>query len=149
MRKTLVALVGVIIIAGIALVFGWPYVRMEFATSAHYTEQDKREYEYYTPDILKRMPRVSDNYSFDFSKGSGRNEFVFTIHFYGIKDSGVIINFLKSEGYEPQKTCDVEAECWRSYKNNDVISIAYFTSPKEVFVQIYRSPYTKSLADSK
>ncbi|MFE8049840.1 hypothetical protein RBA63_20655 [Brenneria goodwinii] len=149
MRKATVVLIGLVVIAGIVLVVGWPYVRMEFASSAHYTELDKREYEYYTPEILKKIPRASDNYRFDFSKGAGRDEFVFTVHFYGAKDSSVIIDYLRAEGYERQKTCDVEAECWRSYKNNDVITIAHFTSPKEIFVQIYRSPHTKSLADSK
>ncbi|MEW5289709.1 MULTISPECIES: hypothetical protein [Erwinia] len=149
MRKAIIVLIGVIVISGVVLLVGWPYVKMEFVNSAHYTEQDIREYEYYTPEILKKIPRVSNNYSFDFSKGPGNDESVFTVHFYEAKDSSIITGYLRSEGYERQKTCDVEAECWRSHKNNDVISVAYFTSPKEIFVQIYRSPYTKSLADSK
>lgn len=147
MRKAIVALVGMVVI--VCVILGWPYVKMEFASSAHYTEQDKREYEYYTPEILKRIPRVSDNYSFDFSKGPGRDEFVFTVHFYNASDSSAIISYLRSAGYELQEKCDVAAECWRSAKNNDVISVAHFTSPKEIFIQVYRNPYTKSLTDSK
>lgn len=151
MRKFITASFAVLVLAGIGLAFGWPTLKMGFTSSAHYTEEDKQEYEYYTPEILKKIPKISNNYNFDYSKGPGRDEYVFTVHFYGAKakDSNVIINYLKHEGYELQKTCDVEAECWRSNKNTDVITIAHFTSLKEIFVQIYRSPYTESLVDLK
>lgn len=58
MRKTLVVLVCVFIIAGIALAVGWPYVGMEFANSAYYAEQDKRAYEHYTPELLKNTQNI-------------------------------------------------------------------------------------------
>lgn len=57
MRKVIVTLMGVIGIAGIGLVIGWPYIRMEFADSAYYTRQNHREYEYYTPELLKKNAR--------------------------------------------------------------------------------------------
>ena len=149
MKKVIVATISVLAIAGISLIVAWPYLRMEFASSAHYTEEDIAEYDYYTPTILKKIPRVSDDYRFDFSKGTGKDESVYTVHFYGATGSDLIISYLMAEGYERQKTCDVEAECWRSFKNNDVITIAHFTSPEEIFVQVYRSPYTKPLVNSQ
>lgn len=54
MRKSGVALIGVIGIVGIGLVIGWPYIRMEFASSAYYTRENQRQYEYYTPELLKK-----------------------------------------------------------------------------------------------
>lgn len=149
MKKTIIAIISVVAIAGISLIVGWPYVRMGFASSAHYTAKDRREYEYYTPIILKKIPKISDTYSFDFSKDSDRNESVYTVHFYGAKDSNLIIRYLRSAGYQRQKTCDVEAECWRSFKNNDVITIAHFTSPQEIFVQVYRSSDTRPLVNAQ
>lgn len=57
MRKSVTVALGVIVAAGIVLTAALPYVKMEFAGSAHYTEQDTREYEYYTPELLKNMLR--------------------------------------------------------------------------------------------
>ncbi|MDF7681756.1 hypothetical protein PT300_14655 [Enterobacteriaceae bacterium ESL0689] len=142
MRKIITVSFAVLILAGTGLAFSWPYLKMGFADSAHYTEDDKPEYEYYTPDLLKNMPRISDHYEFSFSNISGPQAYVFSVHFQGTADSIAIQNYLKTQGYEAQKTCHVEAVCWRSYKSNDVISIAKFTSPDEIFVDLYRSPYT-------
>lgn len=149
MRKFITFSAAVLMLSGVTLTFAWPYFKMGFASSAHYTEQDKREYQYYTPELLKKMPRISDNYEFSYSNISGPQAYVFSIHFQGSSDSIKIQNYLKVEGYELQKTCNVEAECWRSYKNNDVISIAKLSSPNEVFVDLYRSPYTQPLAHDK
>ncbi|WP_338049344.1 hypothetical protein [Rosenbergiella gaditana] len=44
----------VLVLTGVALAFGWPYLKMGFASSAYYTERDKAEYEYYTPELLKK-----------------------------------------------------------------------------------------------
>lgn len=57
MRKSVAVAMGVILAAGMVLTAVLPYVKMEFASSAHYTEQDTREYEYYTPDLLKKYQK--------------------------------------------------------------------------------------------
>jgi len=142
MRKTIVVLIGVVVIAGIALVLGWPYVRMEFSSSAYYTEQDKRSYEYYTPELLKKIPRISGDYKFEFGRIIGTEANVFTVKFYGVAETQSIRNYLKSEGYELQASCDVEAECWESRATNDVVTVGNIHSQKGVFVQIYRRLYS-------
>lgn len=149
MRKLITRTGIFFLVVGIALAIAWPYLKMEFASSAHYTELDKREYAYFTPELLKNMPRISNDYRFEYGNVTGPEAHVFTVHIYGTTDSSVIRDYLRAEGYEPQKTCDVEAECWRSHKNNDVVTIAKFISPKEVFVQLSQSPYTRPLADSE
>lgn len=122
----------------IIIVIVWFFLKLFFAGSAYYTENDWLEYEFYTPELLKGVPRISTKYQFDFVNVTGPDVHVFTVHFYGTNDSSMIRRYLISEGYEPQKTCDVEAECWRTHKNHDVVTIAEFSSPKEILLQISR-----------
>lgn len=129
---------GTVVIAALTIVAGWPYVRMELASSAYYSEQDKRSYEYYTPELLKKIPRISGNYNFEFGRIAGTEANVFTIKFYGVAETPGIRNYLKSEGYELQTTCDVEAECWESRATTDKVTVGNLHSQKGVFVQIYR-----------
>lgn len=138
MRKAIVILIGTVVIAALAIVAGWPYVRMEFASSAYYTEQDKRSYEYYTPELLKKIPRISDDYKFEFGRITGTEANVFTVKFYGVTETHSIRNYLKSEGYELQTSCNVEAECWESRATTDKVTVGNIHSQKGVFVQIYR-----------
>ncbi|WP_039054752.1 hypothetical protein [Enterobacter sp. Bisph1] len=125
----------------IAVTLAWPYIKMEFASSAWYTEQDKRQYNYYTPDLFKKIPRISKDYSFSFGRVTGTEANVFTLRFYGVTDTEVIRRFLISEGYQPQTSCDVDAECWNHAASHDDVSIGNLRSEKAVFVQIYRRLY--------
>ena len=142
MRKVIVTLIGMIGIAGSGLVIGWPYIRMEFADSAYYTRQNHREYEYYTPELLKKMPEVSENYKFEFGRITGTEANVFTVKFYGVSDTRSIRDYLKSEGYEPQASCDVEAQCWKSRATHDEVTVGNLHSQTGVFVQVYRRLYS-------
>lgn len=142
MRKSNIILIGVGVIAGITLLAGWPYVRMEFASSAYYNEQDKREYEYYTPELLKKTPRISNDYTFEFGRIAGSEANVFTVKFYGVTETQRISHYLTSEGYQRQTSCDVEAECWRNPASNDEITVGNIHSQNGVFVQIYRRLYS-------
>ena len=96
MRKAIVILIGTVVIAALAIVAGWPYVRMEIASSAYYTEQDKRSYEYYTPELLKKIPRISDDYKFEFGRITGTEANVFTAKFHGVAATHSIRNYLDS-----------------------------------------------------
>lgn len=146
MSKRVINRVCVVLFLGIALTALWTFCKLFFAGSAYYTERDWIEYKFYTPELLKEIPRISNKYKFDFVNVTGTDAHVFTVHFYGVTDSSEIRNYLRNKGYEPLTSCDVEAECWKKRHDheNDVISIAKFQSPKEVFVQIYRkfgTPY--------
>ena len=143
MRKLITILACLLLLAGMVSVFVWPYIKMEFASSAHYTEKDKREYEYYTPELLKKMPRISDDYEFSYSNISGPQAFVFGIQFNGTTDTTKIRNYLTSQGYSPQKKCQTEAECWQSPRSIDVVSFYKLTKLNLVGVEIYRRPNAK------
>lgn len=81
MKKSAKILLSITIFISTLLAFAWPYIKMELASSAYYTQCNEREYEYYTPDLLKNMPRIPDNYEFAFGKVSGPQAQVFTIRF--------------------------------------------------------------------
>ncbi|MDX5630209.1 MULTISPECIES: hypothetical protein [unclassified Brenneria] len=138
MRRNIIILISVAVIGALALTVVWPYIQMEFASSAHYTQMDKREYEYYTPDLLKEMPRISDNYEFSYSNISGPQAFVYGIQFNGTTDTSKIREYLRAEGYEQQKQCQTEAECWRSPRSKDVVSFYSLSKLDLVSVEIYR-----------
>ncbi|HBC80823.1 MAG TPA: hypothetical protein DC012_02410 [Escherichia sp.] len=149
MKKILIGLAVAVLVSIIVLAIAWPDVKMEFASYAQYTEQDTREYEYFTPDLLKNMPRITNDYRFEYGNVTGPEAHVFTVHIYGTTDSSTIRDYLRAQGYEPQKVCDVEAECWRSHKNSNVVTIAKFVSPEEVFIQLSQSPYNEPLTDAE
>lgn len=125
---------GVLICIG--LMYFWPYVQMEFAESAHYTEQDKREYDFYTPEILKKMPRVSSDYSFDFANITGPATHVNAIKFSGVNDVSQIEKYLISSGYV-KEVCDFEQPCWRNFDPQESIYIDSTENNKVVVQVVY------------
>ncbi|KHN92102.1 hypothetical protein BSK71_12385 [Pectobacterium actinidiae] len=139
------AVLGITVIA-VAVGSLWPYIKMNFAGSSHYTEQDKREYVFYTPDILRAMPRITARYDFNFSNVTGPEAKIWTVNFYGADDTSKVHSYLTSIGYEKQDRCDVEAECWRAAGTHDVVTVATFDADKSVMVQVYSSPYIAPLA---
>lgn len=141
MRRNIIILLSVAVISVFALAVVWPHIEMGFASSAHYTRMDTREYEYYTPDLLKRMPRISDNYEFSYSNISGPQAFVYGIQFNGTTDTSKIREYLIAEGYKQQKQCQTEAECWRSPRSKDVVSFYSLSELDLVSVEIYRHEY--------
>jgi len=80
MKKFITGAIVVVLVGVITLVVAWPYIKMEFASSAHYTEQDIREYEYFTPDLLKNMPRLTTDYRFEYGNVTGPEAHIFTVH---------------------------------------------------------------------
>ncbi|HDF2340727.1 TPA: hypothetical protein PC598_000249 [Morganella morganii] len=141
MRNSIKVVIGMGVLICIGLVYFWPYVQMEFAESAHYTEQDKREYDFYTPEILKKMPRVSNDYSFDFANITGPATHVNAIKFSGVKDVSQIEKYLISSGYV-KRACDFEQPCWRNLDPQESIYIDS-TENNKVVVQVVYSFTTK------
>ncbi|MEB6336103.1 hypothetical protein [Serratia rhizosphaerae] len=144
MNKTqkIVAVISVIAIAALAavLVYLWPTMKTEFAGSAQYTEQDSRLYQFYTPELFKNMPRISDHYDFNYASISGPEAQAFAVTFYGTSNISSVNAYLANMGYQPQATCTVEAECWRTAGSKDVVMVAQLPKPERVFIQIYRRP---------
>lgn len=136
MRKSVKAIIvaGVVIVA--AFVWAWPYIAMNFAGSAHYTEQDKREYEFYTPDLLKAMPRISPRYDFDFANITGPSSHVYAIRYYDADDSSKVDAYLETAGYKKQKECFIEATCWTGDDPQETVTVSMLESSKSILVSV-------------
>lgn len=141
MRKSIKVFSGIIIVVAAALAYVWPYIKIEFAGSAHYTEQDKREYLFYTPDILKKIPRISPQYDFDFANITGPASHVYAIRFYDTNDASRVDAYLNSMGYKKQETCHIEAACWRSNDPQEVITVSMLENPEEILVSVIYTFY--------
>lgn len=135
MHKSLQVFSGAIIVIAVTLTYSWPWVKMEFIGSAHYTEQDKREYDFYTPDILRKMPRISTRYSFDFTNITGPATHVYAVKFYNTKDISKIENYLTSIGYKRDK-CDFESVCWRRIDHQESIYVSVLNGESAIIVQV-------------
>lgn len=135
--KVALSIVG--IIAAI-FAYSWPTIKMELAGSAHYTEQNKREYNFYTPDILKKMPRISDRYEFDFYNVTGPGSLVYSVTFYNTNDISKVNAYLVSLGYIKQDSCSVEGECWNGNDSTETVTVSAVSKINAVMVQVDNSP---------
>ncbi|QJW56207.1 hypothetical protein HL670_03096 [Serratia plymuthica] len=136
MRSSLKLLSIVVVVVAAAVVYAWPYIEMEFAGFANYTEQDKREYEFYTPDVLKDMPRISEYYDFDFTNVTGPAKHVSAVKFYGTDDTSRIDSYLNAVGYKKYDKCDLNASCWQGSDLHETIYVGVLTGEKTVIVQV-------------
>ena len=138
--KSIIILVLLLLVFAAAL-FVWPWINMAFVEHDCYTQSDKREYDYYTPDLLKKMPRVSNHFSFCYTNISGPQAFVYGIQFDGTTDLDSVQRYLSMAGYARQQKCHLEAECWRSGLSDDVVTLSQYSQPDVIKVEVYRSNY--------
>lgn len=136
---TKVSLATLVVIT-VGLGYIWPYVKMDFAESASYTEQDKREYEFFTPDILKKIPRVSDNYQFGYSNVSGPGLLIYDVSFSGTTDASKVNTYLEENGYKRLGICDIEGECWQGDDPKVSISVGIVPKPEAIIVSVVDKP---------
>lgn len=135
MRNSFKLLISVIIVFAAALTYG-PYIVMEFSGNAHYTEQDKRQYAFFTPHLLKKMPRISPHYNFDFVNITGPASHVYAVRYYDTDDSSKVDTYLNFMGYKKQHNCHIEAVCWRSTDPQEVVTVSTLENPKAILVSV-------------
>ncbi|WP_336708926.1 MULTISPECIES: hypothetical protein [unclassified Cedecea] len=136
MRNALKVLIAVAAVITAGLVWAWPYIEMSFEGSAHYTEQDKREYKFYTPDILREMPRISPRYDFNYVNITGPAAFIHAISFYDIDDSGRVDAYLEGKGYIKQKECHIKAICWQGNDPEETITVSHLAEKNIIQVTV-------------
>lgn len=127
------------ILVACAACFAWGlhYLRMEFADSADYTEQDTQDYNFYTPDLLKKAPRLTDNYSFHYSNVSGPNPAqIFRVRFIGTTDADQINAFMKQNGYIKSEACSFTGDCWAGNDPNVTVSVEIEEKPRAVLISM-------------
>lgn len=137
-RYKITLIVLVLLTAGI--VYAWPYVQMNFAESARYTENNRREYEFYTPELLKKMPRVTGDYEFGFSNVSGPGTLVYDLQFKGTSDANKINSYLEEHGYKKSSTCDIQGDCWKGEDPKVSVSVGIIKDPSTLIVSLVVDP---------
>lgn len=136
MRNSFKVFIAAAAVVAVSLTLSWPYMKLEFAESAHYTEQDQREYEFFTPEILKKMPRIASRYEFDFANITGPAAHVYAVKFYDTEDTSKIDAYLTSLGYKSQGSCNIDNVCWRGADITETVMVRTLKSEKGVAVQI-------------
>jgi len=140
MKTSTKILLATIVIIAAGLIYAWPYVKMDFAESANYTEQDKREYEFFTPELLKKIPRVSENYRFGYSNVTGPDLLIYDVTFSGTTDASRIKTYLEENGYKRLGVCDIEGECWQGADPKTSVSVGVVSKPETVIVSVVEKP---------
>lgn len=136
MKTPTKALLAIFAVVAVGLVYAWPYVKMDFAESASYTDRDKREYEFFTPELLKKIPRVSESYQFGYSNVSGPDLLIHDVKFLGTTDASRINTYLEENGYKRLGICDIEGECWQGDDPKISVSVGIVSKPETVIVSV-------------
>jgi len=131
-------IVSGLLVAGLISV--WPYVQMDFAESARYTEKDTRQYEFYTPKLLKNMPRVTKNYGFSFSNVAGPGLLIYELQFQGTTDTSQIDRYLEQHGYKKSSTCDIQGDCWTGPEPKVSLSVGIIKDPGTLIISMVKEP---------
>ncbi|HGI0856836.1 TPA: hypothetical protein ACJPZJ_001601 [Yersinia enterocolitica] len=140
MKTPTKALLAIFAVVAVGLVYAWPYVKMDFAESASYTDRDKREYEFFTPELLKKIPRVSESYQFGYSNVSGPDLLIHDVKFLGTTDASRINTYLEENGYKRLGICDIEGECWQGDDPKISVSVGIVSKPETVIVSVIDNP---------
>ena len=137
MKKSLKITLAVLVVCLTGFFYGLQYLKMEFADGADYTEQDKREYNFYTPELLKNMPRVSNIYSFHYSNVSGPNPaLLYQASFSGTTDTRKIDTYLRKNGYKKGGMCNTNGDCWTGKDPAITVSVGIEENPGTIHVQM-------------
>lgn len=127
----------VLVICVIGLFYVLQYLSMEFSDGADYTEKDKREYNFYTPELLKNMPRISNIYSFHYSNVSGPNPaLIYQVIFSGTTDPIKIGTWLEKKGYKRTEMCNKNGSCWVGQDPNITVSVGFEENPIAIRVEM-------------
>ncbi len=140
MKTPTKALLAIFAVVAVGLVYAWPYVKMDFAESVSYTDRDKREYEFFTPELLKKIPRVSESYQFGYSNVSGPDLLIHDVKFLGTTDASRINTYLEENGYKRLGICDIEGECWQGDDPKISVSVGIVSKPETVIVSVIDNP---------
>ncbi|AHG22808.1 hypothetical protein Z042_14230 [Chania multitudinisentens RB-25] len=143
------ALVWITLVFVVAVAAGvawyWPVISMELAGSAEYTRHDTQVYEHFTPPLLKAMPRISQDYAFDYTRIDGLGSVIYTVTFRNapIPDAQAVRGYLAVQGYSRQAGCSTGAECWKGKQIDETVFLNIIPSRREVVVSVDYTPQSR------
>ncbi|NCF05045.1 hypothetical protein [Kosakonia sp. MH5] len=135
----LIAITAIAIIAFL-LAWKWPVIKFGLEDGGKYTENDRQVYGFFTPDILKKMPRITANYEFDYHTVSGPGSVGNSLTFHGTTDTSQIDTYLNSLGYVKQQSCMVQGVCWKGKDPTEDIVVSAVPEINVVLVQVDYTP---------
>lgn len=131
-------LLSVAVAAGITVY--WPVISMELSGSAEYTEPDTLAYRHFTPALLKAMPRISDDYVFDYARIDGPGSVIYTLTFRNAPNAQGVRSYLTMQGYNKQPGCSTGAECWKGKQADETVFLAVTPERREVAISVDYTP---------
>lgn len=137
----MVVIMGIFAVVGIT--FYWPVIRMELAGSAEYREQDTLAYRHFTPALLKAVPRLSQNYIFDYTRIDGPGSVIYTLTFSNAPDVQKLRDYLTTMGYSRQTGCAIGEECWKGNQADETVYLVNTPERHEVAVSVDYTPQTR------
>lgn len=88
-----------------------------------------------TDDIIKKCPRISENYEFAYATVDGPAIEVSSVTFHGSNDVKMIQNYLTSIGFTFNRAED-NGEYWNSDKTPKTVFIWSTDNPKTTIIQV-------------
>ncbi|MDF7648190.1 hypothetical protein F3J38_18330 [Pantoea sp. Acro-805] len=124
-------------ILAIGMTYGLHYLKMVFAEGAEYSEKDRRDYDFYTPELLKNIPRITKDFRFTYNNESGPNPaLIHQIRFIGTSDTSKIDIYLERNGFKKGGVCDYRGVCWTGNEPNINVSVGIEEDPITVIVSM-------------
>lgn len=134
MRKSMKTALAILAVLMAAIIFSWNGIKMRMTDSATYTQDDASQYEYFTPDLLKEMPRISHKFDFDYAVIDGNPRQINAIKFYGTENDQQVISYLKSRGFSSAPDCNAGFVCWSGSDPKVTVSVGNIKPGEGVIV---------------
>ncbi|ABS48840.1 MULTISPECIES: hypothetical protein [Yersinia pseudotuberculosis complex] len=137
MKKVAIIFIVLILIVALPMIYFWPTIKVLTGGNSRYTEQDKKNYQLLTDEIIKNCPRISSNYEFGYATVDGPGIEVSAVTFHGSNDIEKIHNYLYSIGFTLDRTED-SGEYWKSERSDKTVHIGVINSPKTTIVEVMK-----------
>lgn len=135
MRKKHIIIIAITLSLVLPMIYFWPAIKVLTGGNASYTERDEEYYQLLTDDIIKKCPRISENYEFAYATVDGPAIEVSSVTFHGSNDVQSIRNYLNSIGFIFNRAED-NGEYWISDKTKKNVFIWSTNNPKTTIIQV-------------
>ncbi|WP_312142503.1 hypothetical protein [Pantoea septica] len=98
-----------------------------------YRESDSISYSWFTSDLIKHAPRISETYDFEYRAQDGASPEMNSVTFHNTNDAEKIRSYLKEKGFV-YETTDSFGEQWTHYDSGLVMSLAIDKNQKTVIL---------------
>lgn len=128
-----ITLLAVILVIVVLFVF---IIRIFLIDSAKYTRSNWAYYALLTPEVIKKSPLISDNYSIHYDAQDGNKPEANVITFYNVNDAKQLREYLLSSNYKLEGMTEFGEE-WRPQgRTGYVVYLNIYHAPDEVVMAV-------------